>query len=221
MLSEAATLTSKALHIGCGNNHREGFVNLDRGDCAADVVHDLESIPYPFPSDHFELIIANHTLEHLDMERWPEIIAELWRISAPNAIWEFRSPYALSDNFATDPTHRLPLTPRSFDYFDETRHLGALGHIYGFRPSLRVLTGSLVWGDRNGDDVYHRLLVVKPPVPIRLPPELPAYLYRPEPRLMSRIRDLAQRNTVSRRGWTIARDSYRRRRLLNGNGASG
>lgn len=200
---------STFLHIGCGDDYRAGFVNLDRGECKADVKHDLERIPYPFPSERFTLIVANQTLEHLDIDKWPGIVAELWRISTANAIWEFRSPYALSDNFATDPTHRLPLTPRSFDYFDETRPLGTLGRIYGFRPTLRVLTAARIFGDRYGDDVYHRLLVVKPPTPIEIPARLPEYLYRPEPRLLARTREVASRYTLTHRAWVMGRDAWR------------
>ena len=220
LTSQTHQLTSTSLHIGCGNDYRSGFVNLDRGDCAADVKHDLEDTPYPFPADHFSLIIANQTLEHLDIDKWPAIVAELWRISAPNAVWEFRSPHALSDNFATDPTHRMPLTTRSFDYFDETRPLGELGQIYGFRPQLRVLTAWRVFGDRYGDDVYHRLLVVKPPAPIRPPANLPEHLYHPEPRLVARARELAARHTLTERAWALARDSLRRYRSGTGSGGA-
>ncbi|MGO9971658.1 MAG: hypothetical protein ACLP01_02270 [Solirubrobacteraceae bacterium] len=197
--------TSTLLHIGCGDDYRLGFVNLDRGECDADIHHDLEVVPYPLPSDHFTLVIANQTLEHLDVRMWPQIVAELWRISAPNAVWELRSPYAMSDNFATDPTHRMPLTTRSFDYYDSTRPLGALGRIYGFGPSLRVLTAKRIYGDRHGDDVYHRLLVVKPPAPVVVPSRLPDHLYNGEPRFVSRARAVAVRYPISRAAWRAAR----------------
>jgi hypothetical protein len=172
--------SNEHLHIGCGDDYRAGFVNLDQGEVRCDVQHDLNETPYPFANDQFQLIVASQTLEHLDRDRWFDIVAELHRISKPNGLWEFRSPYALSDNYATDPTHRMPLTPRSFDYFDPTKSLGRLGQIYRLQPEVRVLTGELVIADAFGPDVYHRLLVVKPGHPVALPAELPAYLYRHE-----------------------------------------
>jgi hypothetical protein len=204
MSSQNGPVPSRRLHIGCGHDYREGFVNLDRGRCRVDVHHDLEVVPYPFPEDGFELVLANQVLEHLDLRRWPEIVAELWRVSAPNAVWEFRSPHAASDNYATDPTHRMPFTTRTFDYFDATRPLGALGRIYGFEASLRVLTAKRIYADRYGDDVYHRLLVVKPGTAPRVPADLPQHLYRAEPRLVSQARDVAARSAFGRQALAVA-----------------
>jgi hypothetical protein len=85
----------------------------------------------------------------------------LHRISAPGAIWEVRAPYAMSDNFFTDPTHSMPLTPRSFDYFDPTRELGRLGQIYGLGFELRVLQSGLQQNKPYGPDVVFRVQVVK------------------------------------------------------------
>jgi hypothetical protein len=178
-----------ALHIGCGNVYKDGFVNVDVGDCRVDVEHDLNDVPYPFEADRFRLVLANHVLEHLDKDRWMSIISELYRISAPNAMWEFRSPYGLSDNFVTDPTHRMALSPRSFDYFDPTRPHGKLGAIYGIDAELRVRDGRLIRGDRYGEDVYHRLQVIKPGAPLVDSPALPSYLYTDESELRVIVRN--------------------------------
>lgn len=56
----------KKLNLGCGAFKKEGFINLD---CCVhlkpDVLHDLNKIPYPFPDSHFDLVEADHVLEHL------------------------------------------------------------------------------------------------------------------------------------------------------------
>ncbi len=182
-------MDSDALHLGCGNVYKEGFVNVDVGDCRLDVEHNLNSVPYPFETGRFHLILANHVLEHLEKDHWMSILGELHRISAPNAMWEFRSPYGLSDNFVTDPTHRMALSPRSFDYFDPTRPHGSLGAIYGIATELRVRDGRLIRGDRYGQDVYHRLQVIKPGTPIVDSPELPSYLHTDESGLRVIIRN--------------------------------
>ncbi len=56
----------RKLNLGCGDFRKEGFVNVD--GCAQfkpDVLHDLDRVPYPLPSDHFSLVEADHVLEHL------------------------------------------------------------------------------------------------------------------------------------------------------------
>jgi len=149
------------LNLGCGNDYRQGFVNLDSGNCPADVHHDLNAVPYPFEDNQFSYILAQHALEHVDRSKWFEIVRELHRISKPGAIWEVKTPYALSDNFFTDPTHSMPFTPRTFDYFDKTKALGELGTIYGINIELRVLEARLVENQPNGPDVYFKILVIK------------------------------------------------------------
>lgn len=162
---------SDKLHLGCGDVYLDGWVNVDMGDCRVDVVHNLDQLPYPFDDNTFSVIIGNHVIEHLDQRKWPDIVAELYRISRPNAIWEFRCPYALSDNYATDPTHKNPLSARSFNYFDPTKppH-GRLGQIYGFQANLRVLIGTQLDVGKYGPDLHFRLLVVKEDLaPIQVP----------------------------------------------------
>jgi hypothetical protein len=149
------------LNLGCGTNYREGFVNLDRGRCRADVCHDLNVIPYPFQDNQFSYILAIQVLEHVDKDKWFDIVRELCRISKPNAIWEVTSPYALSDNFFTDPTHNMPFTLRTFDYFDKTKALSELGPIYGIDFELRVLESRTIENRPNGPDVYFKVQVIK------------------------------------------------------------
>jgi hypothetical protein len=172
---------SDKLHLGCGDAYLPGWVNLDIGECRADVYHNLDELPYPFAEDTFDAIIANHVIEHLDRDKWPQIVAEFYRISAPNAVWDFRCPYALSDDYATDPTHKNPLSARSFDYFDPTRPLGRLGQIYGFQANLRVLSARLNRDSKTGPEVQVRLLVVKEDkAPLKMPENFVNPLYAAE-----------------------------------------
>lgn len=57
----------KKLNLGCGEDHKDGYINLDWSPLAKpDVVHDLNSLPYPFEANSLDLIEAFHVLEHLD-----------------------------------------------------------------------------------------------------------------------------------------------------------
>ena len=56
----------KILDIGCGRHKTPGAIGLDsnpRSD--ADVIHDLDTIPYPFPDGEFDLIVGNQVIEHV------------------------------------------------------------------------------------------------------------------------------------------------------------
>lgn len=57
----------KKLNLGCGETKKEGYVNVDWQSLTnPDVIHDLNSLPYPFGDNSFDLIEAFHILEHLD-----------------------------------------------------------------------------------------------------------------------------------------------------------
>jgi 2-polyprenyl-3-methyl-5-hydroxy-6-metoxy-1,4-benzoquinol methylase len=56
----------KILDVGCGRNKTPGAVGIDNNPrSAADVIHDLDRFPYPFPDDEFDLIVGNQIIEHV------------------------------------------------------------------------------------------------------------------------------------------------------------
>ncbi len=56
----------KILDVGCGQNKHPGAIGIDSNPRAhADVIHDLGTLPYPFPDDEFDLIICRHVIEHV------------------------------------------------------------------------------------------------------------------------------------------------------------
>ena len=133
----------KALNLGCGNDYRQStneiqWVNVDSGRCKVDVRCDIENVPYDefvYPlsqADYFDRIDAIQVLEHLSKTRFPSVIREMYRISKNGAIWNIAVPHGFSDNFITDPTHRMPFSTRTFDYFVDATQLRENGIIYGW-----------------------------------------------------------------------------------------
>ena len=44
----------KKLNIGCGKDLKPGYVNLDIVDYGGNMIHDINSFPYPFEENTFD-----------------------------------------------------------------------------------------------------------------------------------------------------------------------
>jgi predicted SAM-dependent methyltransferase len=67
------------LNIGCGDLKINGYINVDiRDSVEADIIIDLEKIPYPYDSNSIDEILANDIVEHFSHKDVEEIVKE-WR----------------------------------------------------------------------------------------------------------------------------------------------
>lgn len=111
-----ADLNSPVLDLGCGKRKRPHALGMDinpRSD--ADVLHDLNHFPYPFPDGRFREVYADNILEHLDDVM--KVMIELHRITAADGVIEITVPFYPHRNANTDPTHKHFFGVHSFDYF--------------------------------------------------------------------------------------------------------
>lgn len=120
------------LNLGCGKDIKpksEDWVNVNKVNLeGVDVVHDLNTFPYPFGDNSVDYIFMSHTLEHLD--DIVRVMEELWRILEDNGKLEIIVPYYKSKNAFNDPTHRIFFTEKTMDYFTK-------GHKYDFYSNAR------------------------------------------------------------------------------------
>lgn len=80
------------LHFGCGNNIKEGYVNIDLNKSyGADVCFDMERFPYPFKSDYADEILCRMTLEHIKTPS--KAIDEFHRIIKPGGVVRIVVPH--------------------------------------------------------------------------------------------------------------------------------
>lgn len=72
----------RVLDIGCGRNKTPGALGMDANPHAdADLVHNLDDVPYPFPAHAFDAVIGRHVIEHVQSPL--AVIIELHRIVRP------------------------------------------------------------------------------------------------------------------------------------------
>lgn len=111
----------KKLHIGCGRNILDGWVNLDIFKMqGVDVVADLDdckNTPLPFEENVFDEFYASHVIEHIKNPL--PMLQELYRIAKPNSKAIFRCPYGSSDEAFENPTHVRQYFINSFAYFSQ------------------------------------------------------------------------------------------------------
>lgn len=132
----------KKLNVGCGTDIKKDYINLDNFKLSGvDIIHNLDKFPWPFKDSMFDLIEANHILEHL--KDIPKCLRELWRISKNGGIIKIRAPHYSSPGAWFDLTHKHPFGWMSLDYMaaNET-HKHSVGkrhkHEYGQKEKFNI-----------------------------------------------------------------------------------
>ena len=111
------------LNVGCGTQILPGWVNLDRCKLeGVDIVHDLDSMPWPFPDQTFSEIYLINVLEHL--RNTVEVMEELYRLSRDNCKVTIRVPCINGPDAFSDPTHKSYFNQHTLDFFDPTTRHG-------------------------------------------------------------------------------------------------
>lgn len=112
-MGQSDNSATRVLDIGCGTNKIPGAIGMDVNPLsAADIVHNLDDVPYPFTDDQFDEVIGRHVIEHV---RDPmAVMSELHRITRPGGLIKLVAPHWTNPDFATDLTHRNHLNSYSF-----------------------------------------------------------------------------------------------------------
>ena len=98
--------TMRKLNLGCGFDHREGFVNADSFEaCAPDVLMDMEVHPWPFEDNSFDYVLLKHVLEHVGatFDGFKAVMRDIYRITAPGGIVDIQVPHFRHDTLLGRP----------------------------------------------------------------------------------------------------------------------
>jgi len=106
------------LELGCGMRPTPNALHHDRISHSAhvDVAHDLDVLPWPWPDELFQTILAFDVLEHLHLEV-AEWLNEAWRILQNGGELELRLPAFDNPVSYRDPTHRRVFHDETFYYW--------------------------------------------------------------------------------------------------------
>ena len=126
----------KILDLGCGNNKHKSanpgdtVIGMDKAKLeSVDVVHNLESVPYPFKDNEFDEIVAHHSIEHI--ENFFGLMEECHRILKPKGKLKIWVPYGLASLGL--PDHKRFLMFKTFNCFKP-------GHFENYFTKARFVT---------------------------------------------------------------------------------
>lgn len=104
------------LEVGVGLRKFPGAIGVDiRGNAQADIFHDLNTFPYPFPNDRFDVLLCRHVLEHLD--ETDKVMEEFFRILKPGGEAIIEVPHYTYVEAYRHWQHRRFFSMGSLDYF--------------------------------------------------------------------------------------------------------
>ncbi len=115
----------KKLNLGCGFDHRNGYVNADSfEECKPDVLMNIEETPWNFSDNEFDHILLKHVLEHVGQSyiTFKSIMQELYRSTKNNGTIEIHIPHFRHDTFWSDPTHVRAFTLLTFQMMSKTQN---------------------------------------------------------------------------------------------------
>ncbi|PID75572.1 MAG: hypothetical protein CSB23_03300 [Deltaproteobacteria bacterium] len=70
----------KKLHIGCGRNFLDGWLNSDLSPNSQDIISIDATAPFPFKNETFDYIFSEHMIEHISYPNGLLMLNECYRI---------------------------------------------------------------------------------------------------------------------------------------------
>jgi len=126
------------IDLGGGSSGNKQFISVDiTPGPNVDVVHDLESYPWPFPSECANLLVASHIVEHINPHKlgFVKWMDEAWRLLKVGGQMMIATPYAGSLGYWQDPTHVNGCNEVTWYYFDPLQKIDGKDLYHFYEPA--------------------------------------------------------------------------------------
>ena len=153
-----------SLDIACGAHKQPGWTGMDILPLpGVDIIHDLNSHPWPLPDECANRAMASHIVEHIPpvaigpQGTWfpfIEFMNEVWRVLKFDAEFAIACPHGYSPGYLQDPTHCNAINETTFAYFDPIAFDGFLYSFYRPKPwaiKLNVLGEPQLFSNPSGN----------------------------------------------------------------------
>ncbi len=80
------------LNLGCGDDVKPGYVNVDQREREGVIPVDLSKFPWPWLNESAQEIVMLDFLEHFPYRLTKTILTEVWRVLQPGGIVEIQVP---------------------------------------------------------------------------------------------------------------------------------
>ena len=136
MLQTAQSQSPKILDIGCSRNKVPGTIGIDIDpNSQADILHDLNTYPYPIETNSIDKVYAKHIIEHMDQPR--KFLQEVHRILKPGGTAFFETPHFSCRVAYSEPEHQLFYSYFMFHELNKGVGFKILQHKITFHKSFR------------------------------------------------------------------------------------
>ena len=138
------------IHIGCGTNVLEGWINVDCVSRAPGVHIDMDLAQLPFEDGTVSAVLAEHVFEHFSLAEESQVWNEMARVLQPGGILEIEVP---------DFEWICRTFLAAHDVWKDFYIVGRADHYCGFGRSLVQRWGiiqTMFFGNQNGVGQFHR-----------------------------------------------------------------
>ena len=127
----------KILDVGCARNKIPGAIGIDIDkNTDADLIHDLNTYPYPIEENSIDQIYAKHIIEHVEDPR--KFIRELHRLLRPGGRAFIETPHFSCRVAYSEPEHKLYYSYFMFEELMKGLQVKVLRHEITFHKIFRA-----------------------------------------------------------------------------------
>ena len=144
------------LNLGCGDDIKEGYINVDFRKTSAVVLEcDLSKRPWPFDDESADEILMLDFLEHFGWNHTDDILTEAWRILKPGASLVIQVPDFEQLSNAVNMNGDYHCSTCGYRFKEADDHLGMCVQCKTFRATIAREAVRRLYGGQDYVGNYH------------------------------------------------------------------